>query len=305
MFLSIRTIARHEVLALQRQKTFTLLLAIFLTMTLFSTYIGWSTRHTILAVYNETVHRMAAAGAGNIPANPFLALQPLSILKNMVIYILLIGSLLAIVVGNRAFIRDRRAGVIKVLFSRPVSRLEFVLGKTAGMFLILSAIMAASFMISLISSSLLAGRLLHGPDILRLFIFYLISLEYLMVFAMLGFLFSMTSRSESMALMSSVMVWILISFVLPQLNSALDPASLLNPTTIQAAFPQSHFFTSVREFITPFSISENYKTMGRMLLEGNTFSSSLGPSLAFLVLLSAACVKAIKNFNLCEEGITE
>ncbi|GBE14783.1 ABC-2 family transporter protein [bacterium BMS3Abin14] len=305
MFLTIRTIAGHEFLALRRQKTFALLLCVFLAMTLLSTYIGWSTKHTILRIYAATVQRMAAEGITEIPVNPFLMTPALSILKNMVIYILLIGSLLAIIVGHSAFIRERRAGVSRILFTKPFDRREFVLGKMGGMLLVLTSVMAASFVISLFSASLISSRLLSFAEILRLFAFYAVSLEYVVVFAMLGFLFSITSKSESLALLSPVIIWIFISFVMPQLSSALDPTMLLNPTSIQAAFPQSHFFTTIREIIAPFSISENYTSMGRMLLEGGKYSFSPWSSLVFLVLLVIGCVYALRSFNVCEEEVTE
>jgi ABC-type transport system involved in multi-copper enzyme maturation permease subunit len=94
MFLIIKTIALSEFRALRRQHTFVLLLTIFLAMALFSTYIGWSTKNTILKVYDETVKTMAAIGLTEAPANPFLNTPALAILKNMIVYVFLIGSLL-------------------------------------------------------------------------------------------------------------------------------------------------------------------------------------------------------------------
>ncbi|NOX32136.1 MAG: ABC transporter permease [Deltaproteobacteria bacterium] len=305
MFFTIQTIARHEFLALRKQKTFTLLLCVFLVMTLFSTYIGWSTRHTILSIYDETVKQMAAGGITEIPVNPFLAAPALSVLKNMVVYVLLIGTLLSIIVGHSAFARERRAGVVKILFSKPFSRTVFVLGKMAGILFVLALVMAASFIISLLSVSLISSRLLSMAETFRLFVFYGVSLEYVLGFAMLGFLFSITAKSESLALLIPVMIWVLINFVMPQLSSALDPASLLNPTSIRAVLPQSHFFTTIRTVIAPVSISESYKLMGQTLLESDNYVFPVWSSIIFLVILVACCVHAIKKFNVCEKEITE
>jgi ABC-type transport system involved in multi-copper enzyme maturation permease subunit len=306
MFPIIKTIAISEFQALSRQKTFALVLVIFLAMALFSTYIGWSTKNTILKVYAETVKEMVAGGVTNIPANPFLNTPPLAILKNMVVYVFLIGSLLAIIVGYSAFIRERRAGVARILFSKPISRQAFIFGKMVGILLVLTVVMTASFGISVFSASLVSGRLLSVSEILRVFIFYGISLGYVLIFAMLGLLFAITSKSESLALLIPVTIWLLISFVMPQLTSALDPTALLNPTNFQATFPQSHFFRTAQAMIEPFSISESYKIIGRTLLEGGpNIVPVWWSSVLLLVVLVSDCFYAVKRFNVCEEEMNE
>ena len=50
----------------------------------------------------------------------------------MIIYVILIGGLLAISTGYAAGMRERKAGVLKLLFSRPISKEDFLLGKLLG-----------------------------------------------------------------------------------------------------------------------------------------------------------------------------
>lgn len=305
MFLIIRTIALSEFRSLYRQKTVALLLAVFLGMTLFSTYIGWSAQHTIIGVYEETVNAMAAKGVTEVPANPFLNTPPLAIVKNMVVYVLLIGSLLAIVVGYHAFMRERRAGVAKIIFSKPISRNAFICGKMVGILLVLASVMTSALIISILSVSLVSSRMLSWAEIGRLMLFYGISLGYVSIFAMIGLLFAIHGRSESLALLIPVVIWLLISFVLPQLTSALDPTALLNPTSIQPAFPQSHFFKTAQAIIEPFSISEHYKRMGRTLLEDAADGLPVWSSGVMLLASMFGCFAAIKRFNVCAEELNE
>jgi len=305
MFFTIKTIALSEFRSLYRQKTFALLLTVFLGMALFSTYIGWSTQHTIIGVYEETVKAMAANGVTEVPANPFLNTPPLAILKNMVVYVLLIGSLLAIVVGYSAFMRERRAGMAKIVFSKPISRNAFICGKMVGVLLVLAAVMTSALIISVLSASIVSSQVLSWAEIGWLILFYGISLGHVSIFAMIGLFFAIHARSESLALLIPVVIWLLISFVLPQLTSALDPTALLNPTSIQAAFPQSHFFKTAQAIIEPFSISEHYKRIGRTLLENETNGLPVWSSILMLIAAVAGCFAAMKMLNVCAEEMNE
>jgi len=299
MFSTIKIIATGEFRSLLRQKTFSLLLTVFLFMSVFSAYIGLSTKTTINNVYNETVKQMVAAGVKNIPTNPFLNAKPLAILNNMVVYILVIGALLGIVVGYSAFIRERKAGVFKILFSKPISKYEFILGKMAGTLLTMALVVAVSFVISLVSTSVVSSHILSLSDTVRLLLFYAFSLGYIFVFSMIGLFFAAYSRSESLALLAPVVVWILISFAIPQLNSAVGPTALLNPTSSQAKLPQSQFFTTVRAIVHPFSISEDFKSVGRSLLQGDISSYPVLSLLMYLTATTGGCFYIMKKYDVC------
>ena len=130
----IDIIAKNEFKTLFKENTFTVLLIIFILMTIFSTYIGWSAKNTIINVYQETVKEISLKGIKEIPPNPFTGTPDLSILKNMIVYVFLIGSLLALVIGNNAFIRDRRSGVLRIIFSKFISKQTYIFGKIVGIF---------------------------------------------------------------------------------------------------------------------------------------------------------------------------
>jgi ABC-type transport system involved in multi-copper enzyme maturation permease subunit len=114
-------IARQHLRLLSRSQTFLLMLVVLLGMTALSGLIGWSSHATILRVYDETVRTLTAAGKP-APPNPFAYKPRLALLNNMIIYVPLIGALLAIVIGNIGITGDRQAGVARVILSRPVRR---------------------------------------------------------------------------------------------------------------------------------------------------------------------------------------
>jgi ABC-2 type transport system permease protein len=316
----IETISENEFKTLFKERTFIILLTLFVLMTLFSTYIGWSARNTVINVYNETVKEMSLKGITKIPPNPFTGISDLSILKNMIVYIFLIGSLLALIVGNNAFIRDRRSGVLRIIFSRPLSRQNYIFGKITGIFETLVFMVFVSFLISLFSITLVSGHFLSSAQVLKLLGFYGISLVYLFIFAMTGLFFGISSESESLSLLIPLILWVLITFVLPQITSALVPTALLNPTNIQTVAPHSSFFHIIQIIVRPFSISESYKEISSILLEtsnaagANTASAMLSGfqnisgivvMFSYLGISMFGSVDAINKFNGCEEGLPE
>jgi ABC-2 type transport system permease protein len=314
----IDIIAKNEFKTLFKENTFTVLLIIFILMTLFSTYIGWSAKNTIINVYQETVKELSSKGVKEIPPNPFTGIPDLSILKNMIVYFFLIGSLLALVIGNNAFIRDRRSGVLRIVFSKPVNKQTYIFGKIVGIFETLLLVIFISFLLSLFSTFLISGHFLTPIEILKLLGFYAISLVYLLIFSMIGLYFAIYSEGESIALLIPVIIWVLITFVLPQITSALVPTALLNPTNIQTVTPHSNFFHILQIVIRPFSISESYKEISGILLETNAGISAVGilrtkfqNAVGLIVMFSYlgismfGSIYAINKFNRSEEGLPE
>jgi ABC-type transport system involved in multi-copper enzyme maturation permease subunit len=318
MTLRIDIVAKNEFKTLFKEKTFIILLIIFILMTIFSTYIGWSAKNTIINVYQETVKELSLKGIKEIPPNPFTGIPDLSILKNMIVYVFLIGSLLALVIGNSAFIKDRRSGVLRIIFSKFISKQTYIFGKIVGIFETLLLVIFISFLLSLFSTILISGHFLTPIEILKLSGFYAISLVYLLIFSMVGLYFAIYSDGESIALLIPIIIWVLITFVIPQITSSLVPTALLNPTNIQAAAPHSNFFHILQIVIRPFSISESYKEISGILLETNSginaisilqtkFQNAVGLIVMFsyLGISMFGSIYAINKFNSCEEGLSE
>ncbi len=312
----IDIVAKNEFKTLFKENTFILLLLIFILMTIFSTYIGWSAKNTIINVYQETVKDLSLKGIKEIPPNPFTGIPDLSILKNMIVYVFLIGSLLALVIGNNAFIRDRRSGVLRIIFSKFISKQTYIFGKIVGIFETLLLIVFISFLLSLFSTVLISGHFLTPIEILKLSGFYAISLVYLLIFSMVGLYFAIDSDGESIALLIPVIIWVLLTFVMPQITSSLAPTALLNPNNIQAATPHSNFFHILQMIIKPFSISESYKEISSILLEANSgintistlqikFQNAVGLIIMFsyLVISMFGSIYKINKFNSCEEEL--
>lgn len=287
------------------KKTVLLLLVIFLLMTLLSAYIGWSSHHTIEQVYAASVEQLHIQGK-DIPPAPFADATPLSLLKNMIIYIVLIGSLLAITLVHDAGMRERKAGVVKILFSRPITKTEFLTGKIIGLTIVLGATMLLAAVVSIASSALMAKITAH--DVIMLLVFYALYLIYLLGFALLGLCFSFVEENDAMALLVPVIIWLSLTFVLPELTSALYPTGSLNPTAPQLAISHGAVLQAISEVMKPFSVTEHYKELGGYLLEVQGSKFNLGEILhiqafniasvvSWLLICLAGCLAAMWRFD--------
>ena len=302
-------IARQHLRLLSRSHTFLLMLVVLLGMTALSGFIGWSSHSTILRVYDETVRTLAAAGKP-APPNPFADKPRLSLLNNMIIYVPLIGALLAILVGNTSVAGDRQAGVTRVIFSRPVGRSSYFWGKVAGSVAAGSVIMVACLALSVLGLALINGGLPTASELLRLALFYALSGLYLLLFVLIGIVAALLTRSQSLALFAAAAVWVLITFATPQFTSGLRPVASLNPVTDPVTASHSAFFRATSA-AKPIAVNEQYKALGtRILSQGNDILRTgagrtvgqVAPIVLFVLLLGGWANRLVARHDFSDEA---
>ena len=288
----IGVIARQQLLSLRRQQTFLAFLAVFLLMTALAGVIGWSSHRTIVQVYAVAVAVLAADGQP-APPDPFTSVPALSLLSNMTIYIPLICALLALVLGHLAVADEQSTGIGRLVFSRPLSRTGYILGKLLGVGLALGAVMAAATIASLAALIVANGRVPSAPDVGRLVLFSVLSLGYLLLFALVWMLTTLLSRRRSVGLLAAVSAWLVVTFVLPQFTSGLRPTASLNPIADPVSSSLAFFQITARA--RPLSVSEVYKDVSAQILAlgpGRPASTTLAAvvPVVFIVLALAALV---------------
>jgi len=263
----IAIIAKHQLLLLRRQRIFLGMLSILLVMTTVAGVLGWSSHHTIVRVYDDAKQLLASAGKP-APPNPFLLTPPLSLLSNMTIYIPLLGALLALVLGHLSMIDDQTDGTGRLIFSRPVSRTTYVVGKMMSAAAALAAIMAASWLVSALSLTIVNRTVPSAQEFGQLILFYALSWMYLIAFALIGMVMVVVAKRRSLALLSAVGVWLVVTFAVPQFTSGLRPSASLNPITDPVSTSQRFFKVTAKA--RPFSVVEQYKSAsGRILQTAN------------------------------------
>lgn len=284
--------ARHEMLNTRRARTAHLLLFVFIGMVIASSVIGWVTNQTVTGVYEKVV----AQGLTTAP-NPFTGVTPLYYSRNAVIYVLLIGSLMAIVLGVQATLRDRKAVITDLVLSRPVASASRLLGQFAGLGVVLAAVIGISFVASWVIISMINGAPLGWADTGREVVFGLLSWVLLATFALLGMLTGLRSKQETTALLVPFVVWSAVAFVLPQIGTAARPVSLLNP--VPAVSSTGSYFDIVSTITGPLSLTEQFKRASSIVLQDTTVTGNATSSililLAFLAVMTVIVVATPRN----------
>lgn len=260
--------ARHELRSAQRERMPQALLVVFLGMVAASSLIGWSTNHTVTQVWEKT----RAAGLTQAK-NPFAGVSPLYYAANVVIYVVLIGALLAIVLGATSALRGRKSGTLDLVLSRPAGTRSYLAGKLAGTGAWLAIVVVAAAVLDWVSLAIIQGALLSAGDTLRLAAFYGVAWLFLLGFLALGLVSGLYSRRETTALLVPIAIWSVVAFVVPQLGTAARPVSLLNP--VPAVPTEGGAFSVIHTALGPLSVTEQFKTVSGSLLGNGQVSGNV------------------------------
>ncbi|MDJ0349919.1 ABC transporter permease [Cryobacterium sp. PH29-G1] len=281
---TVLTSARHEILCTLRARVAVLLLVVFLGMVSLSSLIGWITNTTVTRVYEKIL----ADGLTTAP-NPFAAVSALYYSRNSVIYVVLIGALMAIILGVQATLRDRKSATVDLVLSRPVNTVARILGQFLGLGAVIAVVLAASTTISWAAIGVIIGTPLGVDPTLRLMGFAAVSWVLMMIFALLGMLTGLYSRKETTALLVPFVVWSAIAFVLPQVGTAARPVALLNPVPALAASGGTSF-DLIGALTGPFAITEQFKRVASIVLRDDSVT---GNPVASILLLLAVLIAMI------------
>lgn len=87
-------------------------------------------------------------------------------------------------------------------------------------------------------------------------------------FALVGMVMVLLAKRRSLALLSAVGAWLIVTFAIPQFTSGLRPSASLNPITDPVSTSQRFFEITAKA--RPFSVVEQYKAAsGRILQTAN------------------------------------
>lgn len=289
---AIWIVARQDLRMARTNRLAIIMLGIFIGMVLVSGFIGWAAHHNVSSIYNEALREGVTAAP-----NPFLNQPPLELIKNTVIYVVLIGALMAILLGEQSSFSDRKARVVDLLFARPLTTRQYVFGKLLGIQILTGVVLLVAGLISWLTIWLISGGVLTATDTASLLGFFLLAWIFLLPFSALGFYFGASSRRETAALLVPILLWGLFVFVVPQLGTAEHPASLLNPVPSQSV-SQGPFFTFNREVLQTVSVTDQFKNASAAILHyGDTGRTAFYDWLSLAVIAIATVVLAVAVIN--------
>jgi ABC-type transport system involved in multi-copper enzyme maturation permease subunit len=291
-------IARQSLSALVRERTVLLIAGIFVAMVLVAAWMGWSTTATVNGIYKGAVVYLKSAGQP-VPPNPLGDTTALAVLRNLTVYVSLIGTFAAIVTGQRLIEADRRAGVLPLIAARPATRMTYVSGKMQALALATFALVGGAALIAGLTLLLLPGINVSGAEWLRLGAFFALSWVYVTVFGMVALGAAARIPATAGGLLAATILWLAITFVLPALTGNVNPTAAINPISALVAAPDTPVFTAFGTILGPVSLSESYEYLAAHLMGylpvGLSPRGVVPPILSVLAAFAAALVFAVRS----------
>ena len=298
--MSASLIAAGSVRLALRESTVLLMAGLFAALVLVSAWLGWQATDTVNRIYLDAARFLAAAGKP-VSTNPVLDTSPLNLMRNVSISVILIGALSAIVIGNRLVALDRKAGVLPLIASRPMTKWGYATGKLMALGLLVGALLVVAATTGTATLLLLPGAVITSPMWVHLFGFFALSGLYMMIFGLIALAATSAFRSESVGLLVPVTVWLAVTFILPALTLNLTPTAVLNPISALATPPDTGFFRLTGWALGPFSLAESYGALSAGLLDYRPVEwlshADLPPLLSLIAAFGIAATLAVTALN--------
>lgn len=278
---------KHEILSCIRSKSPQLLVAVFLSLTSISSIIGWLTVRNVTKIYNDIVSQNLTAAH-----NPFISVPSLYYMRDSVIYVVLIGSLMAIVLGAQASLRDRKSNAYVLIQSRNVNLVHRILGQLSAIGFIITILEIVALITSYISIWFIQKSPLNIGAMLSLLSYGAISVLLMIALGAIGFTFGMFSKSEETSLLYPIIYWVVFTFTIPQIITSTHPVALLNPTP--AVSIGTGLAQSLINGISPLAVMEKYKTIANALLQiDKSINLSIIDILSFAIFIVGGIIVSV------------
>lgn len=260
----ILTLALRDFKAAFRDNIFLIIIGLFVLLSIISVYIGSSTKNAELQAYQDIVQLLKGQGATNLPSPPNI--YPLSVLKNIISYVSMIGAVVAIFLGYESFSGERSSGTLKLIATRPVYRDQILTGKLLGGSMVIGILLGIILIFNMILFVLVSGMTPSINEIIRLFVFFIFAFVYMMIFYIATMYVSLKTNDSAFGFMLMMIIWLTISFVVPQLaESQRSFVYALNATAQTVTQVPSD--TVVSQAIELFSPAVQFQNIGKALLQ--------------------------------------
>lgn len=289
---TISTIAKKEYQTAFRNKLFVTIAVLFLFMSVLSVYIGSTTKRHEMSVYNDTVASLTAKGVTELPPRP--EIHTLTILANLTEYVSIVGAILAVVLGYNALIEEKESGTLKIILSRPVFRDQFLTGKLLGLSGVIASLLGLAFIFNILLLILVGGIFPTMGEIARLFTLVVMGFVYMLIFLTLSMTLSIKMKDNATVFLVSLVVWVLFSFVIPQMaETQMANSTVINSISgVTNQIPQD---TAISQAINYLSPTWYFRTIGAQLLEVTPGSAGLSFGTLFSQVLTTLLVLLVPS----------
>jgi len=257
-------IARKEVRTAFRHRLFLTITALFLLLSILSVYIGSVTKRAEMRIYDETVASLTAQGVTSLPQAP--EIHTLTILSNLTEYVAIVGAILAVVLGYNALISEKESGGLKLLLSRPLFRDQLLTGKLLGNSAVIALLLGLVFVFNLVLLVAIGGIVPTLGEVTRLLTLVVLAFVYMLIFLSISMLLSIRMNNSANVFLLSLVIWIVLSFVIPQMaQTQMANSSVVN--SISGAINQIPQETTVSRALNFLSPTWHLRHIGDQLLQ--------------------------------------
>ena len=217
---NVLTLAGHEYRSAVRSGVLVLLILSMVIVAAGAITIASYDFRAQVADYAAYLAQAKAAGATiTVPPQFF----PLQLLRGVIEYIQIIGAVIAIGLGYLSVARERSGNTLPLILTRPVRGRELFLGRLLGASALMTTILVATAVISVIVIGLVGGRWLSGAELIRLTIAFGTAVVYMLLFYALGTWLTARSKVVANGLVVALVIWLSVVLIIPQIGDTMDP----------------------------------------------------------------------------------
>ncbi|MFP4474543.1 MAG: ABC transporter permease [Desulfatibacillaceae bacterium] len=171
---------------------------------------------SVITTHMAGMHLRSMLAEGKAGGQVFLLLFTTSGgLFSLIQFIALFGPLLGLILGFDAVNRERSQGTLAKILAQPIYRDAVITGKFLAGALVLATSLAAIFLLVTGLSMAVFGLVPSSGEVMRLAVFYIISVFYVALWLAVSILFSILFRGIATSAMAAVAVWIFFTFFAP------------------------------------------------------------------------------------------
>jgi len=122
--------------------------------------------------------------------------------------IAIFAPVIGIALGFDAVVKERRRNSLNVLLTHPVFRDTIITGKILGAMMTLALVVFLVIAVITGTSLITSGKLADFSELIRLFIFGILTFLYLLVFLSIGIFTSVITKSEINSLTCGIIAWL-------------------------------------------------------------------------------------------------
>lgn len=217
---TIGIIARKEISDAFRNRLVIVALIMLLSLALVAVALGAVQVRAQVTEYEQSAQVLRDLGRTDIPPMP--SLNPLAVSKNFINYLAMVGALLAMILGNTTITKERTAGTLRLILSRPIYRDQFLTGKILGNAALLAGLLVVVGGVTFVAVGAIGGVWLTLDQVVKLMLTMLMSWLYMFTFFLLALMLTLLMPKGEQALLLTVIIWLVFAFIFPQIGNTMD-----------------------------------------------------------------------------------